>query len=274
MTTYGFLGAGNMVGAIVRGAVDAAPAHGAEQTFLVTSPHTSAQRLARSTGVEYVPSQTELVERSDVVVLGVKPHVVPTVLEELATALARHEPLIMSLAAGLDLGRLEAMAPSGARVVRTMANTAAAVGQSMTALARGTHATEADMVLAESLMGAVGRTVRLQDRDFPAFVGLAGSSPAFVFTFIEALARAGVLNGIPKAQAVEIVTQAVLGSALSVQAGGQADPVRTPADLTDAVCSPGGTTVAGLVALERAGFSDAVVRAVQATVARDRELGA
>ncbi|MCL3792007.1 pyrroline-5-carboxylate reductase, partial [Actinomyces sp. 186855] len=111
---------------------------------------------------------------------------------------------------------------------------------------------------------------------FPAFVGLAGSSPAFVLTFIEALARAGVLAGVPKAQAVDIVAQAVLGSALTVQAeaASRAGGGRTPADLVDAVCSPGGTTVAGLVAMERAGFSSAVIEGFRATVARDRELGA
>ena len=110
-------------------------------------------------------------------------------------------------------------------------------------------------------MESIGRTVILEEKDFSSFIGLAGSSPALVCAFIDALARAGVMGGIPKALAVQIVAQAVLGTARTVQTEAQRTAEggngRTPADLIDAVCSPGGTSVAGMVALERAGFSDA-----------------
>ena len=278
MTSYGFIGAGNMAGAIVRGAVAAGLTRGPGATrLLVTSAHGSAAALAQELagqGVEHVAQAPDLVRASDVVVLAVKPHVVPAVLEALRTVLAERQALVVSLAAGLPLARLEALLPEGSRVVRAMPNMAAAVRASMTALAAGSQAGEQDLLLAEGLMGAVGRTTRIAERDFSAFVGLAGSSPAFVLTFIEALARAGVLAGVPKAQAVDIVAQAVLGSALTVQAATRAEGGRTPADLVDAVCSPGGTTVAGLVAMERAGFSSAVIEGFRATVARDQELGA
>lgn len=278
MTVYGFIGAGNMAGAIVRGTIAA----GTSPTdVLLTSAHDSAARLAQATGARHVAAATELVAASDVVVLAVKPHVVPTALAPLADALLARRPLVLSLAAGLSTERLAGMLPPGARVVRAMPNMAASVGQSMTALAAGAAATQADLEAARSLMGTVGRTLVLAERDFSAFTALAGSSPAFVFQFIEALARGGVAAGIPKAQAVQIVTQAVLGSALTVQAEAaqtaRADAAgrgRTPADLIDAVSSPGGTTVAGLVALERAGFSAAVVDGVAATIARDQALGA
>ena len=129
-----------------------------------------------------------------------------------------------------------------------------------------------------TLMEAIGRTVILEAKDFSAFIGLAGSSPALVCAFVDALARAGVMGGIPKALAVQIVAQAVLGTARTVQTEAQRTAEggngRTPADLIDAVCSPGGTSVAGMVALERAGFSDAVVRAFEAIAERDRQLGA
>lgn len=283
MTTFGFIGAGNMAGAIVRGAVAAGiGAPGSDDAIMVTSAHDGAARLARATGTSHAASASELAAASDVVVLAVKPHVVPEVLDEVRPALEAaspaERPLLVSIAAGLTLARLEEMVPAGTAVVRTMPNMAAAVGESMTALTAGTHATEEHVALTERLMGAVGRTVRLKEKDFSAFIGLAGSSPAFVFTFIDALARAGVLGGIPKTQAIEIVTQAVLGSAATVQAeaatraAGQGG--RTPADLVDAVCSPGGTTVAGVVAMEKAGFSTAVIEAFRATVARDREMGA
>ncbi|CED91459.1 MAG: pyrroline-5-carboxylate reductase [Actinomyces succiniciruminis] len=275
MTVYGFIGAGNMAEAIVRGTIAA----GTPTTdVLLTSAHDSASRLAAATGARHVPAPADLVAASDVVVLAVKPHVVPEVLESLADALAARRPLVLSIAAGLSTERLAQMLPPGARVVRAMPNMAAAVGQSMTALAAGATAGAADLETARALMSTVGRTVVLAEKDFSAFTALAGSSPAFVFQFIEALARGGVAAGIPKAQAVQIVTQAVLGSALTVQAeaadAGDAGRGRTPADLIDAVSSPGGTTVAGLVALERAGFSAAVVDGVQATIARDRALGA
>lgn len=275
----GFIGAGSMVSAIVRGA--AAAGQDTSSYLLTSARGTSAHTLAQEVGATFCATNHELVQKAEMVVLGVKPYAVSTVLEKLSPELAQYKPLVVSLAAGLTLERLEALAPASTRLVRVMPNVAAAVGQSITALATGTYATEADLKAVEELMGSVGRTVVLADRDFSSFVGLAGSSPAFVLTFIEALARAGVLGGIPKAQAVEIVTQAVFGSAsllqaeqLAQQTGGVAERPRTPADIIDSICSPGGTTVAGVVALERAGFSDAVVRAFEATVARDRELGA
>ena len=273
MTTYGFIGAGNMAGAIVRGAIAAGtdPA-----SIWLTSAHDSAARLAEKTGARHEPDAEALAAACDVVVLAVKPRVIPAVAARIFDAVADARPLVVSIAAGIDLARLESLLPEGARIVRAMPNMAAGVGQSMTALAAGAAADESDLATARALMDSVGRTVLIAEEDFPVFVGLAGSAPAFVFTFIDALARAGVLGGIPKAQAVEIAAQAVLGSARAVQveAAARADggAGRTPADLVDAVCSPGGTTVAGLVAMERAGFSNAVIEAVRAVVAADREL--
>ena len=275
MRTYGFIGAGSMADAIIRGAV----ASGVRaQDLAITSAHDSARRLAERTGAVHLENSAALARQCDAVVLAVKPHVVPDVLVQIHDAVAAHRPLVVSIAAGVTLERIESLLPSGTRVVRAMPNMAAAASESMTALAAGRSATREDLEDVRRLMSAVGRTVTMAEKNFPAFVGLAGSSPAFVLTFIEALARAGVMDGIPKAQAVEIVTQAVLGSARIVQveetrrADGAAG--RTPADLIDAVCSPGGTTVAGVVAMERSGFSSAVIDAFEATVARDRELGA
>ena len=275
MRTYGFIGAGSMADAIIRGAV----ASGVRaQDLAITSAHDSARRLAERTGAVHLENSAALARQCDAVVLAVKPHVVPDVLVQIHDAVAAHRPLVVSIAAGVTLERIESLLPSGTRVMRAMPNMAAAAGESMTALAAGRSATREDLEDVRRLMSAVGRTVTMAEKNFSAFVGLAGSSPAFVLTFIEALARAGVMDGIPKAQAVEIVTQAVLGSARIVQveetrrADGAAG--RTPADLIDAVCSPGGTTVAGVVAMERSGFSSAVINAFEATVARDRELGA
>lgn len=268
----GFIGAGNMAGAIVRGGIASGRLR-AEDVLLVSGPDPSAQALAADTGARVAGSSADLVADSDVVVLAVKPQVVPTVLAEIHDAVARWEPLVISVAAGLSTSRLESLLPAGTRVVRTMPNIAAMVGQAMTALAPGASATREDLATASTLMGSVGATTELDEKLFSTFTAISGSSPAFVLTFIEALARAGVLGGIPKAQAVEIVTQVVAGSAAILQA--EADGThRTPADLIDTICSPAGTTVAGVVAMERAGFSDAIVRGAEAAAARDRELGA
>jgi pyrroline-5-carboxylate reductase len=273
MTTYGFIGAGNMAGAIVDGLI--ASGHSGDTT--VWSAHDSASALAARTGVRLAPSAEELVGTSDVVILAVKPHVIPVVLAPLQEILAVRKPLVVSIAAGLTTTRLESLLPDGTRVVRAMPNMAAAVRESMTALTAGAAASEEDLELTASLMGRVGRTMVLDEKDFSAFTALAGSSPAFIFTFIEALARGGVDAGLPKARAVEIVTQALLGSASMVrrEAERRAEDGtgRTLADLLDTACSPGGTTVAGLIAMEGAGFSPAVIEAVRAAIARDRALG-
>lgn len=271
----GFIGAGAMAGAIVRGTIAAGtPA----DHILLTGTEGTATRLAQATGAIEAASNSDVVAGSDVVVLAVKPHVVPLVATEISEAVRLHNPLIASIAAGITTTRLEGILPEAARVVRVMPNMAATVGEAMSALCAGSQANDSDLARARALMDSVGRTIVLEEKDFSAFTALSGSSPAFVFAFIEALARAGVLGGIPKAQAVDIVAQAVLGSARTVQVEAArraaGDPGRTPADLIDAVSSPGGTTVAGLVAMERAGFSDAVVRGFEATVARDRQLGA
>ena len=273
MTTYGFIGAGNMAGAIVDGLI--ASGHSGDTT--VWSAHDSASALAARTGVRLAPSAEEPVGTSDVVILAVKPHVIPVVLAPLQEILAVRKPLVVSIAAGLTTTRLESLLPDGTRVVRAMPNMAAAVRESMTALTAGAAASEEDLELTASLMGRVGRTMVLDEKDFSAFTALAGSSPAFIFTFIEALARGGVDAGLPKARAVEIVTQALLGSASMVrrEAERRAEDGtgRTLADLLDTACSPGGTTVAGLIAMEGAGFSPAVIEAVRAAIARDRALG-
>ena len=274
MTTYGFIGAGNMAGAIVDGLI--ASGHSGGTT--VWSAHDSASALAARTGVRLAPSAEELVGTSDVVILAVKPHVIPVVLAPLQDVLAARKPLVVSIAAGLTTTRLESLLPDGTRVVRAMPNMAAAVRESLTALTAGAAASDEDLELTASLMGRVGRTMVLDEKDFSAFTALAGSSPAFIFTFIEALARGGVDAGLPKARAVEIVTQALLGSASMVrrEAERRAEDGtgRTLADLLDTACSPGGTTVAGLIAMEGAGFSPAVIEAVRAAIARDRALGA
>ncbi|MFC2473373.1 MAG: pyrroline-5-carboxylate reductase family protein, partial [Actinomyces sp.] len=159
----GFIGAGNMVSAIVRGAVAAGTPAG---HLLLTSKHGSAERLAGQVGAVHVPDADDLVSRSDVLIVGLKPYVIPDVLPRLSEAIAASHPLVVSIAAGVPLERLESMLPGGTRVVRTMPNMAASVGESMTALAPGSSASAEDLETVRTLMETIGRTVVLEEKDF------------------------------------------------------------------------------------------------------------
>lgn len=270
----GFIGAGNMGGAIVRGALRAELVS-PDEVCVACGTEAEAAAVAADTGVQALSSNVELVRavgEGAIVVLAVKPHAVAHVLAEIAEAAEQMRTVIVSVAAGTSLDMLAAPLASRQPIVRTMPNVAASVGQSMTAICPNEHVCEADTAEVEKLFNALGRTVRLAEKDFSAFSAIAGCSPAFTFNYIDALARGAVQAGIPKAQATAIAAQAVRGAAQMLLAG--LEDGATPAGLADAVQSPGGTTVAGVVAMEDAGFSASVVRGVQAAIARDRELGA
>lgn len=269
MTTFGFIGAGNMASAIVKGAVAA----GANPSgFVVADAYqASADALAEATGVTAVGSNDEVIAASDYVVLAVKPQVLPGVLEAAADAFAENRPTVVSIAAGLTLARLGSLLPEGTAVVRVMPNVNAMVGAAMSAVAGNERATSADVDTVVGLMDSVGDAVVIPEKDFSAYTALAGSSPSWVFTFIEALTKAGVKHGLTRPLAARIAAQAVAGSAqLAIARAGE----QSASELSDMVCSPGGTTIAGLLAAEAAGFTPAIVAAVDATVQRDRELGA
>lgn len=267
---FGFIGAGNMAGAIVRGMV--ASGHPAEQITLSDPNSAAAQRLAGDLGVSAAASNEEVVAAANYLVLAVKPQVIESALTPLQDAIATHAPAVVSIAAGQPLQRLASWLPEGTAIVRVMPNVNAQIGAGMAAVAGNEHATEQQVADVLAAFESVGRAIEIQEKDMGAFSAVAGAGPALTYDFIDALARGALRHGIPKALAVEIAAQTVLGSAqlvLERLAGGT-----TPADLTDTVTSPGGTTIAGLVAAEEAGFSPAVVRFVDGVVARDRELGA
>jgi pyrroline-5-carboxylate reductase len=216
--------------------------------------------------VRVVPSPAWAVADADVVVVAVKPGDVPATLEAALPALPEHA-LVLSIAAGVTIKTLEACAP-GRPVVRAMPNTPALVGLGASAIAPGASATDDHLDLAERLLGAVGIVVRVREYELDAVTGLSGSGPAYVMLVAEALIEAGLLVGLPRPVAAQLVAQTLLGSATLLA---QSDD--GPEALRAAVTSPGGTTAAGLRALEtravRAAFVDAVVAATE----RSRELG-
>lgn len=268
MATFGFIGAGNMASAIVRGAVAAGRD---PNSIAVTDVNPAArENLAVEVGVRALPDAADVVQESDFVVLSVKPQVVPDVLPALGDVLRATDTVLVSIAAGIPLARLSELAGGSLPVIRVMPNVNAQVSAGMAAVAGGDLATRAQVEEVVALFRSVGDAIELEEKHFAAYTAIAGSSPSWVFTFIEALTKAGVKHGLTRAVAARCATQAVLGSAtlLTAQAG-----AKSASDLSDMVCSPGGTTIAGLLAAEAAGFTPSVVAAVDATVARDRELG-
>lgn len=261
--TVGFVGAGNMAGALVRGLVAAGlPPH----RILVTDlDESKAGVLVGETGARRADSAIDVARDASVVILAVKPAAVSAVLESVKDV---GHALWISVAAGVSTARLEAALGAEARVVRAMPNTPALVRSGATAICAGTRATEDDLALAEQLLGATGVVVRVPEGQMNAVTGLSGSGPAYVMLVIEALADGGVRAGLPRDVSLALATQTVLGSALLLKETGQ-----HPAALKDSVTSPGGTTIAGIEELELRGVRGALMSAVARATARARELG-
>ncbi|MCI1676047.1 MAG: pyrroline-5-carboxylate reductase [Ancrocorticia sp.] len=269
----GFIGAGAMGSAIIRGAIASGTYKAAEIVLTASTPE-HAQTYASELGTEYANTAADVVRRCGkdaIIVIAVKPYAVPTVLHEIRAVAAEQEAVLLSIAAGTTLDSLAIHLNPGQPIVRAMPNVAASIRQSITALCPGADVTDSQASEAERLLSSVGQVIRIAEKDFPTFSALAGCSPAFTLTYIDAMARAGVKNGLSKKTAVRIAAQAVLGTAL-LSLDAVDEPAGSPMDLADAVQSPGGTTVAGIIALEDAGFGAAVVRGVQAAIDRDIEL--
>jgi pyrroline-5-carboxylate reductase len=262
----GFLGAGKMATALAKGWIAAG---------LLTAERVSASdplpeaRQAFQAAVESkaIADNTCLVAASDVVVLAVKPQTLAAVLAEIRPALtSRH--LLISIVAGATLGQLASALGASIRLIRVMPNTPSLVGACAAALASGAAATPADEQLVEKMFRAVGVAFRVPEKMLDAVTGLSGSGPAFVALMIEALSDGGVRMGLPRDVATALAAQTVLGTAKMVL-----DAKVHPAALKDMVASPGGTTIAGLHALERGGVRAALMNAVEAATMRAEELG-
>jgi pyrroline-5-carboxylate reductase len=262
----GFLGAGNMAEALIRGLLEGADV----SPDLIGASGPRQERLddlARRFRIRTTTRNPVLCEQSRVLVLAVKPQIMDRVLGEVATKIAP-TTLIISVAAGVSTGAIERHLPSGARVVRAMPNTPALVRAGATAIAAGGYATEDDLALARFIFDAVGLTVVLDESQLDAVTGLSGSGPAYVFLIMEALADAGVKVGLSRRTAQRLAAQTVLGSAKLLL-----ETELHPGQLKDMVTSPGGTAIAGLHTLEQGGLRTTLINAVEAATRRARELG-
>jgi len=230
--------------------------------------HAARDRFARATGGATTAENLDVVEQSDVVFLAVKPQQIGEVLAELGGKVPPGK-LVVSIAAGVRLGRLTEGLGAGVPLVRVMPNTPCLVGEGACGFCLGGEATEEDAAVVERLLSAVGKAYRVEEKLIDAVTGLSGSGPAFVYVVIEALSDGGVRVGLPRSVATALAAQTVRGAAHMVLATGEHTAV-----LRDRVASPGGTTIAGIQALESAGLRAAVMAAVEAATRRSIELGA
>lgn len=260
--TVGTIGAGNMAEAILRGLLAA----GMAPQDLMASEPVAARReeIGRQLGIRITSSNAAVAASCEVVILAVKPALIEAALADLEP---HPSALFVSIAAGRSVASLRSVLGTRGRIVRAMPNTPALVRAGITAIADDTGATPDDLDRAEAILRAVGRVVRVPEAQMDAVTGLSGSGPAYVFLAIEALAEAGVREGLPSAVARELALETVLGAARLARETGE-----HPALLRERVTSPGGTTAAGIAALEAAGFRASILAAVRAATTRSREL--
>ncbi len=260
------LGSGNMGEALVKGLLRAGKA--APEALICSDPRAERrEELQKKYGVHVTADNRAAAAQADIIVISVKPQTIEVLLDEIASAVDAKK-LVISIAAGVPIDVIARKLGAGVRIIRTMPNTPALVGAGATALARGAHATDADLEQALSLFEAVGVAVVVEEHHLDAVTGLSGSGPAFVFVAIEALADGGVKVGLSRPVALALAAQAVMGSAKLVLESGE-----HPGRLKDQVTSPGGTSIAGVHALESGGFRAALIAAVEAATRRSRELG-
>lgn len=261
----GFIGGGNMAEAIIRGMI----AGGTSAEAIIVSEPIEARRqqLALKYSVKTAENNSEVALACNTIILAVKPQQAAAVCGALTNDInGRH--LLISIMAGVSCSNLEGFFNEAPRVVRVMPNTPALVLCGATAIAAGKTATKEDMAEAEAIFSLVGNCYRVEEKLMDAVTGLSGSGPAYVLTFIEALADGGVKNGLPRDIALQLAMQTVLGTAKLLAETGE-----HPGSLRDKVTSPGGTTIAGLHALEKGSFRATVMNAVEAATLRSKELG-
>ncbi len=261
----GLIGAGNMAGALIRGLLGSKTLNPAQ--IRASDPRLEQlAELEKSHGIQTHADNAELLAWANVLVLAVKPQVISQVLEQAAKSI-KPDTLVISIAAGVPISAVEARLP-GVRVLRAMPNTAAIALAGATGIAAGSRAGADDLRFAQTLFDAIGRSVVLDESALDAVTGLSGSGPAYVMVIIDALADGGVKCGLSRQTALTLAAQTVYGSAkLLLETGDH------PGRLKDMVTSPGGTTIAGIHALEAGGLRHTLMNAVELATRRATELG-
>jgi len=258
----GFIGTGNLATAIIGGIVKAELVSG-ENIFASDADKNRAEEIAKKYDVQVVASNKDVARKADILFLSVKPQIYATVIKEIKSHV-KQNALVIILAAGLGIEKVAEMFSSpGLKFVKTMPNTPALVNCGMTAICAAKNVTPEEMKNVLAIFNSVGKTEIIPEHQFDVFTALASSSPAYVFMFIEAMADAGVKLGLSRKQAIDVSTQAILGAAKMVQ-----ETAEHPAVLKDAVCSPAGMTIEAVFELEKQGFRQAIIAAVEVAAAK------
>lgn len=255
-----------MAEALIRGLI-APSLFSAERVFVFDVLESRIQLLEKEFGIKGQRDIPALARSSDIILLAVKPQTISTVLDTLSGHLSR-KPLIISIAAGVALSTLEQRLPEKTAVVRVMPNTPALVQMAASALSRGKAVTDAQMEMSLALFRSVGKAVEISDKLMDAVTGLSGSGPAYVLLMIEAMIDAGVLMGLPRQAAKDLVVQTFAGTTRLLETTG-----KHPAELKDMITSPAGTTIHGLQVLESCSVRGALIDCVEAAARRSEELG-
>ena len=261
----GFIGCGNMASAIMsgiisNGIIEAKDIIGAD----VFAP--SRDKVKDSLGVQIAENNREVVDKADIFVLSVKPQFYADVISEIKDNVKENQ-IVVTLAPGKTLAWLEEQFGKQVKIVRTMPNTPAMVQEGMTAACANSYVTAEELEVVCNILKGFGEVEVVPEKLIDAVVAVSGSSPAYVFMMIEAMADAAVKEGMPRPQAYKFAAKAVMGSAKMVLETG-----RHPSELKDMVCSPGGTTIEAVKVLEAMGFRSALMEAMEACANRSREL--
>lgn len=264
---FGFIGAGNMVSAIVKGMTIGTGSFSGSDIYVTSKGKVSAKHLAEACDCHFCDTSAEVVAQSDVVVLGVKPHILAEILPDLLPIFAEKKPIVVSIAAGKPLEYLADFLPKGTKILRVMPNINAKIGAATSGICKNAFVTEEEMTLVTEMFQTVGSVIPIDEAYFSQFMVIGGASVAFAYLYMDALARAGVKAGLTKKQALEITAETVLGSAKMILESGEA-----PWPLIDQVCSPGGTTIEGVMALQAGGFEATITNAFDAVLEKDKKL--
>ena len=261
----GFIGTGNMGSSIIKGILSS-KFEKSENINIFDLDKEKVNNLVKEYGVNAVNSEKELAENCNIIILSVKPHIIPVVLKNLSGNVKK-DTIILTIAAGISISVIENALGEDKKVVRTMPNTPAQVLSGMTAVTFNKNIENSEKEIIFKLLNSFGKSVEIEEKLMHAYTGISGSLPAYVYMFMEALADGGVLCGMPRNKAYEIVAQTVAGSAKMLLETG-----KHPGQLKDEVCSPAGTTIEAVRVLENGNFRGNVIEAVVACTEKSKEM--
>ena len=262
----GFIGCGNMANAIIKSVSESSKIN-CKDIFVFDINLQNAEKFANNYTVNICKTTEELINCSNIVVLAVKPNIIAAVLSENSDYFEKNNNLIISIAAGKTIEYINSNLKQGNKIVRVMPNINAKVGGAMCAYCHNEYVNDNDKKNVEEIFSPIGKIIKLDESYFSLFGVIAGCSPAFVYMFINAMAETAVKNGMNKKDALQISAQTVLGSAKMIL-----ESEEHPWALVDQVCSPAGTTIEGVLSLQKDGFETAIHNAINKAIEKDSKI--